>query len=66
MNNISSSQIKKLLQMASTKSPEEILNSLSPEQSAKIKKIINNKEMTEKIIKSKAAQNIINQFQNKK
>ncbi len=66
MNNLSSSQIKKLLQMASTKSPEEILNSLSPEQSAKIKKIMNNKEMTEKIIKSKAAQNIINQFQNKK
>ncbi len=66
MNNLSSNQIKKLLQMASTKSPEEILNSLSPEQSAKIKKIMNNKEMTEKIIKSKAAQNIINQFQNKK
>lgn len=66
MNNLSSNQIKKLLQMASTKSPEEIFNSLSPEQSAKIKKIMNNKEMTEKIIKSKAAQNIINQFQNKK
>ncbi len=66
MNNLSSNQIKKLLQMASTKSPEEILNSLSPEQSAKIKKIMNNKEMTEKIIKSKTAQNIINQFQNKK
>lgn len=66
MNNLSSNQIKKLLQMASTKSPEEILNSLSPEQSAKIKQIMNNKEMTEKIIKSKAAQNIINKFQNKK
>lgn len=66
MNNLSSNQIKKLLQMASTKSPEEILNSLSPEQSAKIKKIMNNKEMTEKIIKSKTAQNIINKFQNEK
>lgn len=66
MNNLSSNQIKKLLQMASTKSPEEILNSLSPEQSAKIKKIMNNKEMTEKIIKSKAAQNILNKFQNEK
>lgn len=66
MNNLSSNQIKKLLQMASTKSPEEILNSLSPEQSAKIKQIMNNKEMTEKIIKSKAAQNIINKFQNEK
>jgi Mg/Co/Ni transporter MgtE len=66
MNNLSSNQIKKLLQMASTKSPEEILNSLSPEQSAKIKKIMNNKEMTEKIIKSKVAQNIINKFQNEK
>lgn len=66
MNNLSSNQIKKLLQMASTKSPEEILNSLSPEQSAKIKKIMNNKEMTDKIMKSKTAQNIMNKFQNEK
>lgn len=66
MNNLSSNQIKKLFQMASTKSPEEILNSLSPEQSAKIKKIMNNKEMTEKIMKSQTAQNIMNKYQNKK
>ena len=66
MNNLYSDQIQKLLQMASTKSPEEILNSLSPEQSAKIKKIMNDKEMTEKIMKSKTAQDIMHKFQNKK
>lgn len=66
MNNLSSDQIQKLLKMASTKSPEEILNSLSPEQSAKIKKIMNDKEMTKKIMKSKAAQDIMHKFQNKK
>ena len=55
MNNLSSDQIQKLLQMASTKSPEEIL-----------KKIMNDKEMTEKIMKSKTAQDIMHKFQNKK
>ena len=66
MNNLSANDIKKLIKMAKTKSPEELLSYLSADQSAQVKKIMNNKEMTEKIIKSKTAQDILNKFQNEK
>ena len=66
MNNLSANDIKKLIKMAKTKSPEELLSYLPADQLAQVKKIMNNKEMTEKIIKSKTAQDILNKFQNEK
>ena len=52
--------------MAKTKSPEQLLRYLPKDQSDKVKKIMKDKEMTEKIIKSKTAQDILNKFQNEK
>ncbi len=66
MNNLSANDIKKLIKMAKTKSPEQLLRYLPKDQSDQVKKIMKDKEMTEKIIKSKTAQDILNKFQNEK
>ena len=66
MNNLSANDIKKLIKMAKTKSHEKLLRYMTKEQSDQVKKIMKDKEMTEKIIKSKTAQDILNKFQNEK
>ncbi|MDE5600231.1 MAG: hypothetical protein K2I60_01300 [Oscillospiraceae bacterium] len=62
MANKPSYDIDKLLKMAANKTPKELLESLSPEQSAQIKSIMKDKSMTEKIMKSKQAQDLLNKI----
>ena len=66
MNNLSANDIKNLIKMAKTKSPEQLLSYLPKSQSDQVKKIMNDKEITEKIMKSKTAQDILNQFKDEK
>lgn len=51
--------ISSLLKLASGKTPEEFLNSLPKEQSDKVKEVLNNKELTEKLINSKEAKELL-------
>lgn len=58
-NNSSNYDLKSLMNMAKNKTPDELLGSLPQDQAKKIKDILSNKQMTEKILKSKQAQDIM-------
>ncbi len=55
----SSSEINRLMQLAQGKTPEQLLRSLPPEQAKKIREILNNKSLTEQLLHSPKAQEML-------
>lgn len=54
--------INELLKASKSGNASDILNKLSSEDAARIKNLLSNRELTEKLLKSEQAQKIINSF----
>lgn len=54
--------INELLSVTKSGKPEDLFKKLTPEDAARVKKVLANKELTEKILNSQQAQKLIKSF----
>lgn len=61
-NQISPDEIKRLMEMAVGKTPQQLLNSLSPDQAQKIQQVMQNQQQMEKLLQTPQAKQIMKQM----